>query len=622
MNEERERSATSVLTSEKHTEMMRRLETLNALTDSNRLLREERSSLTVRLDEITLRAEVALLRLAQRESSARLEELTSIQRQLDLLSNQHEHVQQSSSSVSEASCTDKVSETQLPSQPPSTTNIKLMASTPTRAAVPDQQRVQPPAASSSPVVSRTTPTARIRPMVMKSRRVAVQPSVAVSAIILPLVAITAPNFFTATPIRLEVLSPASSSVPSANSASAGLSGGYLRIQRRSGETGDSPSPDQRIRLRLVEEEEEEDQKQVLVINISDYMHPETIEERDGVTRPVSERKESMPGYDIERRHPDEEVEQTEEKETQQTSGEQEERNEELIDSNAQKSQNVIQLGGDQRIKEDPEQEMMERKAGSDDILEKPEEAEANEIFIEGFPTVVLYEVHVPVPELHDVDAPADVNLQQDQQETQQLHFPSLTVVLRPHNINKEFAEAVGSPQEKTAVTRFVFGAILELISVPTGAGSGAVCYILESNAEMEQTRMDLCYLEEGSHRHMPYNTHQVFPMEEMPISLALEESFGVAHQPTTEEQAAFKSGVDLHGATAAEWNLLADGYHGAQDSSVTHAAPPVDRTTSTGIVEVASAQDLIQPESASPAAPQFSASYMNIHPKMRYTQYK
>ena len=111
-------------------------------------------------------------------------------------------------------------------------------------------------------------------------------------------------------------------------------------------------------------------------------------------------------------------------------------------------------------------------------------------------------------------------------------------------------------------------------------------------------------------------------VEEMPISLALEESFGVAHQPTTEEQAAFKSGVDLHGATAAEWNLLADGYHGAQDSSVTHAAPPVDRTTSTGIVEVASAQDLIQPESASPAAPQFSASYMNIHPKMRYTQYK
>lgn len=82
MNEERERSATSVLTSEKHTEMMRRLETLNALTDSNRLLREERSGLTARLEEITTRAasleaEVEPLRSAQRESSARLEELTA-----------------------------------------------------------------------------------------------------------------------------------------------------------------------------------------------------------------------------------------------------------------------------------------------------------------------------------------------------------------------------------------------------------------------------------------------------------------------------------------------------------------------------------------------------------------
>lgn len=76
MNEERERSATSVLASEKHTEMVRRLETLNALTDSNRLLREERSSLALRLNNFTARAETDPRRLAQRESSSRLEELT------------------------------------------------------------------------------------------------------------------------------------------------------------------------------------------------------------------------------------------------------------------------------------------------------------------------------------------------------------------------------------------------------------------------------------------------------------------------------------------------------------------------------------------------------------------
>lgn len=82
LHQERERAATSALTSEKHTEMLRRLETLNALTDSNRLLREERSNLASRAEELgekvkALEAELEPLRTSNQESTSRLEELST-----------------------------------------------------------------------------------------------------------------------------------------------------------------------------------------------------------------------------------------------------------------------------------------------------------------------------------------------------------------------------------------------------------------------------------------------------------------------------------------------------------------------------------------------------------------
>ncbi|XP_032788122.2 nucleoprotein TPR isoform X2 [Daphnia magna] len=82
LHQERERSATSALTSEKHTEMLRRLETLNALTDSNRLLRDERGGLVSRVEELTvkvsaLEAELEPLRANNNESASRLEELSA-----------------------------------------------------------------------------------------------------------------------------------------------------------------------------------------------------------------------------------------------------------------------------------------------------------------------------------------------------------------------------------------------------------------------------------------------------------------------------------------------------------------------------------------------------------------
>jgi len=192
--------------------------------------------------------------------------------------------------------------------------------------------------------------------------------------------------------------------------------------------------------------------------------------------------------------------------------------------------------------------------------------------------------------------------------------------LRPRNINEGFAEAVSSPQVTTAGTRFVFGAVPELLAVPPGTGSGVVGH-LESHGGMEETRMDLSHLEEGSGRSMPSTPHQVSPLEEMPVSVAPEEPSGVAHQPTSEEQADFEGGPDRDGDADAELDLLADDDHGAEDLSMTHAATSSDQDLSTnaGNEEVpsleAGAQDLSQPETAPPPVSQPSAP--NIRPQMR-----
>lgn len=50
---ERERSEVSMVTVNRQSDILRKVETLNALTDSNRILREERDYLTVRVDELT-----------------------------------------------------------------------------------------------------------------------------------------------------------------------------------------------------------------------------------------------------------------------------------------------------------------------------------------------------------------------------------------------------------------------------------------------------------------------------------------------------------------------------------------------------------------------------------------
>jgi nucleoprotein TPR len=50
---ERERSEVTMVTVNKQSDILRKVETLNALTDSNRILREERDHLSVRVDELT-----------------------------------------------------------------------------------------------------------------------------------------------------------------------------------------------------------------------------------------------------------------------------------------------------------------------------------------------------------------------------------------------------------------------------------------------------------------------------------------------------------------------------------------------------------------------------------------
>ena len=141
--------------------------------------------------------------------------------------------------------------------------------------------------------------------------------------------------------------------------------------------------------------------------------------------------------------------------------------------------------------------------------------------------------------------------------------PSTPVLLRPRNINEGFAEAVSSHQVTTAGTRFVFGAVPELLAVPSGTGSGVVGH-LESHGGMEETRMDLSHLEEGSSRIMPSTPHQVSPLEEMPLSVASEEPSGVSHQPIAEQQADFEGGPDQEGDAAAEMDLFGADHHEAE----------------------------------------------------------
>lgn len=81
LNSEREKSEINVMTTSKHAELLRKVETLNAITDSNRILREERDSLSAKVNELTgkvnaLSEEVVPLRDLSRDLTAKTEALT------------------------------------------------------------------------------------------------------------------------------------------------------------------------------------------------------------------------------------------------------------------------------------------------------------------------------------------------------------------------------------------------------------------------------------------------------------------------------------------------------------------------------------------------------------------
>nr|XP_012149443.1 PREDICTED: nucleoprotein TPR [Megachile rotundata] len=80
LNSEREKSEIDVVTTSKHAELLRKVETLNAITDSNRILREERDSLSVKVSELTVKVaalseEVGPLRDTSRDLQAKTEAL-------------------------------------------------------------------------------------------------------------------------------------------------------------------------------------------------------------------------------------------------------------------------------------------------------------------------------------------------------------------------------------------------------------------------------------------------------------------------------------------------------------------------------------------------------------------
>ncbi|XP_026667646.1 nucleoprotein TPR-like [Ceratina calcarata] len=80
LNSEREKSEIDVVTTSKHAELLRKVETLNAIADSNRILREERDSLSVQVMELTkkvtaLSEEVVPLRDTSRDLQAKTDAL-------------------------------------------------------------------------------------------------------------------------------------------------------------------------------------------------------------------------------------------------------------------------------------------------------------------------------------------------------------------------------------------------------------------------------------------------------------------------------------------------------------------------------------------------------------------
>ncbi|KAL9918986.1 nuclear basket protein megator [Glossina fuscipes fuscipes] len=82
LNHERAKSDTNLVSASKHEEILRKIETLNAITDSNRVLREERNSLSKRVTELnerisSLEEELFPLQNQNRELSTKIDMLTS-----------------------------------------------------------------------------------------------------------------------------------------------------------------------------------------------------------------------------------------------------------------------------------------------------------------------------------------------------------------------------------------------------------------------------------------------------------------------------------------------------------------------------------------------------------------
>ncbi|XP_034141349.1 nucleoprotein TPR isoform X3 [Drosophila guanche] len=80
LNQERSKNQTEVISTFKYAEVLRKIETLDAITDSNRILREERNSLTQRLEELTsriqsLEKELFPLQCSNKELTSKIEEL-------------------------------------------------------------------------------------------------------------------------------------------------------------------------------------------------------------------------------------------------------------------------------------------------------------------------------------------------------------------------------------------------------------------------------------------------------------------------------------------------------------------------------------------------------------------
>ena len=491
-----------------------------------------------------------------------------LQRQIDAYQKQ-----QAQAAGVKAGVQDKVA----PENPP-TANIKPMAT-----AVAPQRPTVPTSTGAGALLHRTTPTASIRPMAMPQRTV----TSATVAPMAPPVAVTPP-----TP-RTEEEAPAAEPVASTSAASAAPApddgGERNRKRSRTVEEVDSGDEQELKRLRAVSSESAEElvveEESTVVIIAPPAEEPEESPEEVVVLESRSDEVELVIDDEADEMMESEEEDKVESADVAEEEGEEEEE----IEVEDQREEAEDSAGAVQNVQDVVDDNDPAPAAGTSSdpiIVESVEEidAEAFAPSASGAGDSGVRTVRAPLvsraPARADRLPSIGRNTLPFEDAGDDGIVPSTPVLLRP----KTNDQAVSSPQVNT---RFNFGSAPELTSAQPGSSASMLLLgpqhgmlSLESPG-MEDTRMDLSQLDEGTGRSVPTTPLQVSPLAELviaaPVAEHAESSEEVVVVP--EEQADLEGGPDLESDAAAELDLLGEddlvGGAESRDSSDPQAPPVV-----------------------------------------------